>query len=286
MMHEIFALLADSKAIVISYSMSLLGAIVLLVAGWVIARWAQRVVRRLMDRSTVFDATLKPLVASIVRYTILIFVLIAVLAQFGVQTASIIAVLGAAGLAIGLALQGTLANIAAGVMILALRPFKVDETIDAEGIKGTVDYIGLFTTVMHSIDGIYTSVPNGQLWNRTIKNLSRRPIRRVEVVVGIGYGDDIDRAIDVAKSLLLADRRVRKEPPVEVEVLGLGDSAVTLSIKCWVKTTDFPGASSDFTKGVKQAFDRAGISIPYPRRDIHYIGDSPIKNPAQDTVPE
>lgn len=285
MMHEIFVLLADSKAIVISYSMSLLGAVVLLVGGWIIAGWAQRVVRRLMDRSTVFDATLKPLVASIVRYVILIFVLIAVLAQFGVQTASIIAVLGAAGLAIGLALQGTLANIAAGVMILVLRPFKVGETIDAEGIKGTVDYIGLFTTIMHSVDGIYTSVPNSQLWNRTVKNLSRRPTRRVEVIVGIGYDDNIDQAIAVAKAVLVADKRIRKEPPVEIEVTGLGESAVALSIKGWVKTVDFPGAASDFTKGIKQAFDTAGISIPYPQRGIHYMGDSPVKGPAKHTTP-
>jgi small conductance mechanosensitive channel len=284
MMKEILALLADSKEMFISYGMSLLGAILLLIVGWIVAGWAQRVVRRLMDRSTIFDATLKPLVASIVRYVILIFVVVAVLAQFGVQTTSIIAVMGAAGLAIGLALQGTLANIAAGVMILILRPFEVGETIEADGVTGTVKFIGLFTTIFTTLDGIYASVPNSQLWNSKIQNMSRRETRRVEVAVGIGYGDDIDKALAIAKSVVEADKRTLKDPEPAFIVSDLGESSVNLFIRAWVNTADYGDARSDLTKAIKQGFDAGGISIPFPQRDVHYIGAGAANDSGKQTA--
>jgi len=210
------------------FAMDALGVVLLIVAGWVAAGWVYRAVRRWMDRMERVDPTLRPLIASIARYAVLILTLIAVLAQFGVETTSIIAVLGAAGLAVGLALQGTLSNIAAGMMLLFLRPFQVGDYIDADGIAGTVNEIGLFTSQLTTFDGVYVSVPNAQLWNRQIKNFSRLPTRRIDVTVGISYDDDIDRAMAALKSVLDTDERILADPESQVMVNGLADSSVNI----------------------------------------------------------
>ena len=270
MTSETFLRLFDQvSGLVIQYGLDLLGAIVLLIGGWVVAGWAKRNVNRALARTPYLDPTLKPIVANIVRYVILVLVIVAVLAQFGVQTASIIAVLGAAGLAIGLAMQGTLQNIAAGVMLLFLRPFRVDDYIDAEGIAGTVDEIGLFTTHMHTYDGVYQEVPNSQLWNRTIQNFSRLPTRRLDIIVGISYSDDIDTALTVLLDLLRADKRVLSDPEPQVMVKELADSAVNLNLRCWTNAGDYWSLLFDTTKAAKQCLDAAGISIPFPQRDVH-----------------
>ncbi len=254
----------------IQYGLDVLGAVILLIGGWVVAGWAARSVTRLLSRTPHLDPTLKPIVAQVVRYAILILVLVAVLAQFGVQTASIIAVLGAAGLAIGLSMQGTLQNIAAGVMLLFLRPFRVNDYIDAEGIAGTVDEVGLFTTRMHTFDGVYQEVPNSQLWNRTIQNFSRLPTRRLDIVVGIDYGDDIDTAQTVLLDMLRDDDRVLDDPEPQVLVKELGDSSVNLNLRCWTKAENYWALLFDTTKTAKQRLDAAGISIPFPQRDVHF----------------
>lgn len=267
---ETFLRLFDQvSGLAIKYGIDLLGAIVLLVVGWVVAGWAKRNVMRALTRVPYLDPTLKPIVANIVRYAILILVIVAVLAQFGVQTTSIIAVLGAAGLAIGLAMQGTLQNIAAGVMLLFLRPFRVNDYIDAEGIAGTIDEIGLFTTQMHTYDGVYQEVPNSQLWNRTIQNFSRLPTRRLDVVVGIAYSDDMDTAQGVLLDLLRADKRVHATPEPQVLVAALADSAVNLNLRCWTNADDYWDLLFDTTKAAKKCLDAAGISIPFPQRDVH-----------------
>ena len=267
---ETFVKLFDQvSGLAIKYGLDFLGAIVLLIVGWMVAGWAKRSVLRMLNRTPRLDATLKPIIASIVRYAILILVIVAVLAQFGVQTTSIIAVLGAAGLAIGLAMQSTLQNIAAGVMLLFLRPFRLNDYIDAEGIAGTVDEIGLFTTHMHTYDGVYQEVPNSQLWNRTIKNYSRLPTRRLDVAVGIAYGDSMDKAQAVLLDLLRQDQRVLADPEPQVLVTELGDSAVNLGLRCWTKADDYWGLLFDTTKAAKQCLDDAGISIPFPQRDVH-----------------
>jgi small conductance mechanosensitive channel len=255
--------------IAVEYGADIVGAIVILIVGWIVAGWARRLTRRAVDRSPHVDSTLKPLIGSIVRYAVLIFTLIAVLAQFGVQTTSIIAVLGAAGLAIGLALQGTLSNISAGMMLLFLRPLKVGEFIDAEGTAGTVDEIGLFTTQMRTFDGVYLSVPNAQLWNRSIKNYSRLPTRRIDVPIGIAYSDDIDAAMKPLQALMEGDDRVLRDPPPEVMVTELGDSAVVLNLRCWTNADNYWGLLFHLNKHSKLALDAAGISIPFPQRDVH-----------------
>ena len=224
------------------------------------------------------DATVSRFLASISRYLVLIVVLIAVLAQFGVQTASILAVLGTAGLAIGLALQGTLSNIAAGVMLLFLRPIKVGEYVDAGGIAGTVDEVGLFSTQLTTFDGVYIQVPNGQIWNSAIKNYSRLPTRRVDVPVGVSYGDDIEKALGVLLSHLQNEPRVLAEPAPEVMVLALADSSVNLNMRCWTNASDYWALRFDLTKAAKELVEGAGCTIPYPQRDVHVIA-APATSP-------
>ena len=178
----------------------------------IIAGVLQRWTRAALGKIKGFDDTLQLFIAKAVKYVVLILVLVTVLAQFGVQTTSIIAALGAAGLAIGLALQGTLANIAAGVMVLVLRPFSVGDFVDSGGVAGTIEEIGLFVTQLKTADGIYVSAPNNQLWNSVITNYSRHKTRRLELVIGIGYQDDIDAALKTLLDLAVADDRVHKDP--------------------------------------------------------------------------
>ena len=252
-----------------SYALDAVGALVILLVGWWIAGRTQYLVRRALDRVPRIDDTLKPFLSSSVRYFVIVITFVAVLAEFGVQTTSIIAVLGAAGLAIDLALQGTLQNIAAGIMLLVLRPFRVGEYIDAGGVSGTVDAINLFTTDMTTYDGIYRSVPNAELWNRNILNYSRNPTRRLDIPVGIAYEDDVEQALDLLLSPLSQDTRVLPDPEPQVLVTGLGDSSVDLTLRCWTSRTDFWPLRFELNKKVKLWLDAAGISIPFPQRDVH-----------------
>ena len=253
----------------------LASAVLLLVAGWFIARWAERGVRRLIAPSAHVDPTLKPLLGSLVRYAILIFVVIAALAQFGVQTTSIIAVVGAAGLAIGLALQGTLANIAAGVMLLFLRPLEVGEYIESDGVAGSVDEIGVFTTQLRTFDGVFISVPNSQLWNKTIRNYSRLPTRRLDIAMSIGYRDDLDRALAVMRETVAADARVLPQPEPKVLVTAL-DGGFTATMSAWTRSADFDDLKSDLLRATRQRLSEAGVSTPYALRG-HAAEPPPVR---------
>ncbi len=258
-------------AIALQYALDTVGALLLLILGWIIAGWLKRLVERGLMKLPQAEITVSRFLANIARYLVLIVALIAVLAQFGVQTASILAVLGTAGLAIGLALQGTLSNIAAGVMLLFLQPIKVGEYIDAGGIAGTVDEIGLFSTRMTTFDGVYIQVPNGQIWNSAIKNYSRLPTRRLDVPVGVSYGDDIEKALAALMELLRSDPRVHAEPAPEVMVLELADSSVNLNMRCWTNAGDYWALRFDMTKAAKEQVEAAGCSIPFPQREVHVI---------------
>ena len=259
-------------ALVTEYGLSVLGAVVILIVGVMVANWAQKGVIRALSKVKKVDETLSRFFASLARYTVLIFTAVAVLSQFGIQTASLIAVLGAAGLAIGLALQGTLSNLAAGVMLLIFRPFRVGNFIEAGGISGTVDELSLFVTTLHTGDNVHIIVPNGQLWGSAIRNFSHHATRRVELTVGIGYDDDIDSAMAVLNELIAADSRVLRDPAPLVAVSELGDSAVNLLVRVWCASGDFWALKWDLTKAIKQRFDRDGISFPYPQHDVHLIG--------------
>lgn len=259
------------KGFALGFGLDLLGAVLILIVGWWAAGRAAALVRHSLKNTKFVDATLKPLASSIVRYVILIFVIVAVLSNFGVETTSIIAVLGAAGLAIGLALQGTLSNIAAGVMILILRPLKIDEFVEAGSISGTVVEITLFTTLLKTPDGVFISAPNSQIWNSAIKNYSRNPTRRLDIKVGISYNDDVDAALEFLKNLVASDERVLKDPEPMSFVATLGESSVDLTARGWVATSEFWPTFFDLTRKSKTELEAAGFSIPFPQRDLHVI---------------
>ena len=278
-MSESYSELYDKiSAVVVPFAIDLLGALAILVVGWIVANWARRLVASGLGRFKNLDSTLVPVITNTVRYVILIFVGIAVLARFGVQTASIIAVLGAAGLAIGLALQGTLQNISAGIMLLIIRPIRSGEFIDADGIAGTVNEIGLFVTEMTTFDGVFVSVPNSQLWGRAIRNFTRNTTRRVDVPIGIAYDDNIDTAMEALLNLMKADERVLPDPACQTMVTELGDSAVVVNMRCWVHRDNYWGVLFDFNKAGKAAVEAAGCTIPFPQRDVHLF---PAENGAE-----
>ena len=264
-------LIENVIAIGVEYGVDIAGAIVLLVVGWTVAGWIRRVIRRTLDSVPVLDETLKPLIANLVRYAVLIFVLIAVLNQFGVQTTSIIAVLAATGLAIGLALQGMLANVASGVMLLFLRPFNVGEYVEAGGIAGTVTEIGLFNTEIKTSAGPGLVVPNSKIWDGPITNFSRNPTRRFDIAVGIGYDDDIDGAMALLKGLLTGDDRVLDDPEPLVVVQELGDSAVIINLRAWTRSGDYGATVWDLNKEIITELQATGYSIPFPQRDVHIV---------------
>lgn len=259
--------------LLVELGVNVLSALVIVIIGWAAAGWAQRAVRRALGRVRRIDATLSGAVAHVVRYFVLITVLVMVLSRFGVQTASILAALGAIGLAVGLALQGTLANIAAGVMLLLLRPFRVGDYVDANGHAGTIDEVGLFTTEMTTFDGIYQSVPNSAIWGGRIINYTRNPTRRHDILVNISYREDIDRAESILLEAMRADARLLREPEApQVLVRDLADSAVTLGLRFWTASDDFWPANFDVRKAAKQALDANGVTIPFPQRDLHIHG--------------
>ncbi len=257
--------------IITTYGLDVVGGIIILILGWMFAGWASRTVDSLLGKSAKVDETLRKFFASIVRYAVIVFTILAVLSQFGVETTSFIAVLGAMGLAVGLALQGTLGHVASGVMLLLFRPFKIGDFIDGGGVSGTVEAISLFTTTMNTPDNVHIIVPNGQLWDTAIKNFSKNPTRRVDMVMGIGYGDSIDAAMKAILEIADADERVHKDPAPMVAVGELADSSVNIIVRVWCNAGDYWGLKFDMTKAMKERFDAEGISIPFPQRDVHLI---------------
>lgn len=252
-----------------TYGLKVIGGVAVLVIGYLVAGFAARAVARAADRSERLAPSLRSLLAKLTRVAILVITLIAVLNQFGVQTASLIAMVGAAGIAIGLALQGTLSNVAAGVMLLVLRPFRAGDRIELGGETLVVDQIGLFTTETHTLDNVYTMLPNGGVWGAAIKNFSRNPTRRIDLVFGIGYGDDMGRAVEIIREVLAADSRVLADPEPLVAVSELADSSVNLIARPWTRSDDYFATRLDLTRRVKERFDEVGISIPFPQRDVH-----------------
>ena len=253
-----------------TYGLNVVGAIIILILGWIAARLGQRMIRNLLEKSKV-DSAVVSFVGSLTYFLILTFAVLAALAKFGIQTTSFVAVIGAAGFAVGFALQGSLGNFAAGVLILLLRPFKVGDYIMGAGEAGTVKEINLFTTVLATVDNIKVLVPNGKLFGDVIKNVTAYDTRRVDLLVGISYGSDIQTAYDVITDLMKQDARILPDPAPQVAVSELGDSSVNFIIRPWVKTEDYWSVKFDLTRNIKEAFDKNGIEIPFPQRAIHMI---------------
>lgn len=262
------ALMVEFADIGLEYGLNLVTAITILIAGFVIAGWVSRMVRRRLEGLRRFDNALIPVVTQIARYSVLVFTLILVLAEFGIQTTSIIAVLGAAGLAIGLALQGTLQNVASGFMLLFIRPFTAGDFIETAAGSGTVEEIGLFMTRMRTSQGVFVAVPNSKVWSDSIVNYSRFPNRRIDLVIGISYDDDIDKARDLILKLANKDKRVLDDPAAVVNVTNLGDSSVDLELRAWTKRQDYWDVRWGLIRDAKYALDKAGISIPYPHMQM------------------
>jgi small conductance mechanosensitive channel len=257
---------------VTTYGIKIIGAIIILILGRVAAGIGRGIVRRIMEKSKA-DPALISFVGSIVYFIILIFAVLAALAKFGIQTASFVAILGAAGFAVGFAMQGSLANFAAGVMLLVFRPFKLGDFIQGGGEAGTVKEIGLFTTILATPDNIKVIVPNGKLFGDVIRNISAYDTRRVDMVIGIGYASDIQKAIDVMTNLIKEDSRILADPPYQIAVSELADSSVNFVVRTWVKKEDYWGVKFDLTRKIKEAFDENGIEIPFPQRVVHMLAE-------------
>ena len=247
-------------------------AIAILAIGYLAARLAGDRVRAFVTTSRHIDTTLAPVLSAVARYGVLIFVIVAVLNQIGVQTASVLAVLGAAGLAVGLALQGTLSNLAAGVMLLWLRPFKAGDSIETATTAGTVREIGLFATELDTFDGVYRFVPNSTLWNTPVFNYTRNRARLTNIAIGIGYGSDIARARSVLLELAASDRRIAADPSPEVFVDALADSAVVLRYQVWIGTVDFSPTQRWLIEEAKRRLEAAGVEIALPQRVVRMVG--------------
>jgi small conductance mechanosensitive channel len=282
---------ATLSALIVSYSLSAVGAIVLLVAGYLIAGVAERSIAAALGRIRGMDATLVTFFSKIARYVILALVVVMVLGQFGVQTASIIAAMGAIGLAIGLALQGTLQNIAAGIMLLVLRPLRIGEYVEVDNVAGTVEEIGLFASRLRAPDGVYILAPNATLWNKPIRNYDRNRQRRKDIEIGIGYDDDIALAQQTLIDVAQADARVFADPAPEAFVAALADSAVTVTLRYWTSDKDVLSAEKALRRAAKDAFDDKGISIPFPQQEVTWKGagggsvNPPTGEPARASAP-
>lgn len=259
--HSIWTRFGDA---IVSSGATLASAAAILLIGLWVAGAAAKSVRRMAERSRRIDATLAAFFAQIVRYAIIAAAALAVLGQFGVQTASIVAMLGAAALAIGLALQGTLSNVAAGVMLVVLRPYRIGDSVEISGESGIVDDVGLFNTTIRALDGTQITLPNSACWGAPIRNFSALPTRRAEITFSISYDSDIDLAIGLVLDAVAADPRFLATPAPLVKVAALSDFSVDLLTHAWANNEEWFLARLDLIKRVKEAFDANGVTIPFP----------------------
>lgn len=259
-----------------TWGMRLVSALLILIAGWMIGGWVKKRITNIKK----LDQTISSFLGGFAKYAILAIAIVAVLGQFGIQTASLLAVLGAAGLAIGLALQGTLSNVAAGVMMLILRPFSVGDYIEFGGTAGTVKSLGLFGVELDTVDNKYIFAPNSNVWGNDIINYSRHNQRRQDLAVGISYDSDIDKAIKTVQGVLDKESRIvttkDKEPLIVVS--NMGASSVDLTVRIWTKGADYFTVQWDLNKAIKEALDKNGISIPFPTRTLEISNIEALKD--------
>ncbi len=267
-MEQMDSLLGTLAGWVTLYGVKLIVAVVIFFIGRWIARKLGNTVAKVLTARDVDEALVK-FASSLVYSALLIFVVIAALGQVGIQTASFVAIVGAAGLAIGLAMQGSLSNFAAGVLIIIFKPFRLGDFVEVAGTAGVVETIMIFTTELKTGDNKKVIIPNAAVLGGVITNYSANDTRRVDLVMGIGYDDDIDKAKAVLAELMAADERILKDPAPGVAMIELADSSVNFNVRPWVKTADYWGVYCDLTEAVKKRFDQEGISIPYPQRDVH-----------------
>ncbi|MCA9268862.1 MAG: mechanosensitive ion channel [Planctomycetales bacterium] len=265
---SVSALGDQAKGLLMQYGANVVGAIVLMLVAWIAAGWTSRFLGAAMRRARI-DETLTRFMEKLARWGVLLLAVLACLSIFGVETTSFAAVIGAAGLAVGLAFQGTLSNFAAGVMLLIFRPFAVGHAVNVAGLVGKVDSIDIFTTAIDTFDNRRIIVPNSSIFGATIENISFHPRRRVDVEVGTAYEADIDRTRHVLESAVAAVDNALQDPPPEVVLNGLGASSVDWRVSVWAKADDFLAIKQATIRAVKMSLDQADIGIPYPQRDVH-----------------
>lgn len=250
------------------WSIKILLALIIFIVGQLVAKMISRILGRVLSH-TKLDKILVAFIQSLVNALLMVFVIVAALDQLGVNTNSVIAVIGAAGLAIGLALQGSLQNFAAGFMLLIFRPFKSGDFVEAAGTSGIVDKIGIFSTTMHTGDNKLVIIPNGTIYSSNIVNYSAMGTRRIDMIFGIGYGDDMKKARDIIATVIAAEERVLKDPETLIAVGELGACSVNFYVRPWVRADDYWDVKFALIENIKQAFDDNGIRIPFPQMDIH-----------------
>lgn len=257
----------------ISYGMDIIFAIIILVVGLWIAKRVRNIVVSILQKKGI-EQTLVGFFSGLLYGALVVFIVIAAISKLGVQTTSFVAVVGAAGLAVGLALQGSLSNFASGVLLIIFKPFQVGHFIKAAGEAGIVEEVGILTTELKTPDNVKIIIPNSAVLGGAITNLSGHDTRRVDMVVGVGYGDDLNKAKSIMEEIIAADDRILKDPEPQIAVSNLGDSSVDFVVRPWVNSADYWDVKFDFTKAVKERFDQEGVSIPFPQRDIHVFQES------------
>lgn len=261
-------MLAMVSEIGVHYGIKLIAAIAIFLIGKMVAKWIKKLVTRAMKKADV-DQIIIGFTTSIVYIAMLAFVVVAALGQLGIQTTSFIAILGAAGLAVGLALQGSLANFAAGFLMIIFRPFKVGDVVEAAGVSGKVEAIHIFTTTLMTPDNKTIIIPNGKIGNDNIINYSTQPTRRVDLTVGVAYDADLKEVRSVLEDIISKDDRILSDPEYQIAVSELADNSVNFVVRLWVESADYWNVFFDTNETVKIRFDEAGIGIPFPQRDVH-----------------
>ena len=274
------SILEQAKLWLAHYGMQVVGAIAILVLGILAAKAFTKIFRKVLRRAKI-DETLVSFGGNMLQFVMIMLVVIAALSRLGFQTSSLIAMMGAAALAVGLSLQSNLSNLAAGVLILIFRPFRLGEMVEMGGILGKVEEITIMVTKLRMVDGKLAIMPNTKAFNDKLINFTAAKKRRVDLVIGIGYGDDIKKAKDILQRLVEEDPRVLKEPKPSIIVLNLGDSSVDIGVRPWTKNTDWWAVKCDLTEKIKLTFDAEGINIPYPQRDVHLYPTAGSSNSSQ-----
>ena len=252
------------------FGIKLIAAIAVFIIGKMIAKGIRKLIVKLMNKKDV-DLTITSFVSSLTYGFLLIFVILAALSQIGIQTTSFMAIIGAAGLAIGLALQGSLSNFAAGFLIIMFRPFKIGDYVAAGGESGSITKISIFTTEMNSVDNKLIIIPNAQIMSGTITNYSAEETRRVDLTFGVGYEADVKKVKEILNKIIADHKLVLKDPEPFVRLGNLNDSSIDFTVRAWVKTADYWAVYFDLTENAKEAFDKENINIPYPQMDVHMI---------------
>ena len=267
------------QAEILHFGKTLILTILVLLIAWLLTRIVRSLVQKMVKRIPALDESVAKVIAGVCRVIIWILAFLVVLELFGINTASILTLLGAIGLAVGLAVKDSLSNIAAGLMLFFLRPYKAGDYVDCGSVSGTIKEMGLFSTVLVTVDGLFISAPNSVIFGNPIKNYSRNPLRRADITVGIAYGDSLPQALDVLKTFLLKNDLIEKDPAPDVLVADLADSSVNLTLRFWVKTADYWTAYWMVRKDLKNAIESAGLNIPFPQRVVTFATPLELNKP-------